>query len=159
MTESKNNALHEAIERDDVEAVRSLLASGGDPNAAGRFGRTPLCSTSHKAVVALLLAHGADPNLPDSTEYTPLDAMVSSVTSEEVIEMLMKAGANPQRNGPRGFSTFTYACKQGRIETIRTLIRCGADVNRADSRGFTPLQAAKQRPDVQALLRAAGAKE
>jgi ankyrin repeat protein len=158
MTESKNNALYEAIECDDVEAVRSLLDGGADPNAPGKFGRTMLGSTANEAVVALLLAHGADTNLPDALGWTPLDVLTRSETSEQVIEMLMKAGADPHRIGPKGSSTFTYICQQGDIETIRTLIRCGADVNRADSRGFTPLQAAKRRPDVQALLRAAGAK-
>src|SRR4051794_38613075 len=112
MTEFNNNALHEAIERDDVEAIRSLLNAGADPNAPGMLGRLPLASTSNKDVVALLLAHGADPNLPGSIGHTPLDVAVSSVTSEEVIEMLMKACANPHRIGPTGFSTFTYACKQ-----------------------------------------------
>ncbi len=83
---------------------------------------------------------------------------MSSVTQEEVIELLMKAGANPNRIGHKGFSTFTYACLNGEIHVIRALIKCGADVNRTDSQGLTPLQAAGRRPDVQALLRDAGAK-
>jgi ankyrin repeat protein len=157
MTESRNNALHEAIAGDDIESVRSLLEGGADPNEPGMLGHTPLCSTDNKEVVALLLAHGAGPNLPESIGHTPLDVAVRSVVPQEVIEMLVKAGADPHRIGPTGISTFMYACKQGDIETIRTLVRCGADVNWADSLGLTPLQAAKRRPDVQALLREAGA--
>lgn len=156
--ESKNKALHEAIERDDPEAVRSLLKDGADPNAAGVCDRLPLGSTADKEIVALLLAYGADPNLPEQSGLTPLDVAVNSVTPLEVIEMLMKAGANPHRITPTGFSTFTYACKNARIERVKVLIQCGADVNRPDSKGLTPLLAAKRRPDVQALLHAAGAK-
>jgi len=158
MSALENSALQEAAERDDVNAVRSLLDGGADPNAAGMAGRTPLCSTSSKEIIELLLARGANPNLAQSSGMTPLEVAVLSVVPLEIIEMLMKAGADPHFIGVSGCSILTYACKQSSVEKIKTLIRCGADVNRADSQGLTPLQAAKRRPDVQMLLREAGAK-
>jgi ankyrin repeat protein len=158
MTPFTSTPLHEAIYEDDIEAIRSLLVNGANPNAPNELGRPPLVCTSNKDIIGLLLAHGADPNKTDSANRTPLDVAVSSVTQEEVIELLMKAGADPNKVGHMGFSTFTYACLNGEIDIVSAMIRCGADVNRADSQGLTPLQAAKRRPDVQLLLREAGAK-
>jgi len=79
--------------------------------------------------------------------------------SVEVVELLLRAGADPNKTGwNKGWSTFTFACRQvADIDTIKALIRGGADVNKADLQGETPLMAAKRRPDIQTLLREAGA--
>lgn len=157
MAADQATLLHEAIEDDDIEAIRSLLVNGSDPNAPNRLGRRPLAVTSDKDVMGLLLAHGADPNLADSIGYAALDIAVRSETPDEVIELLMNAGANPNATDPIGFSAFTYACKQADIATIRAMIRCGADVEKVDSNGVSPLAASARRPEIQELLHASGA--
>jgi ankyrin repeat protein len=72
--------LHLAAFARNVEAARSLLEAGADPNAIATapFARvTPLgtCAFAGANEVAkLLLAHGADPTLTADDGFTPLDS-------------------------------------------------------------------------------------
>jgi ankyrin repeat protein len=68
--------LHEAVERDDPEAVCALLRSGVDTNAQDDLGRTPL----HDAVLLrrlsllpILLQYGANPKLQDQSGENAFD--------------------------------------------------------------------------------------
>ncbi len=80
--------LHIAAFVRNVEAARSLLGAGADPNvlATACFARvTPLgtCGVSGANEVArLLLEHGADPHLTADHGFTPLDAAVVNGNTE-----------------------------------------------------------------------------
>ena len=76
------------------DAVGLLLDAGANPNQAGALGLTPL----HVAVrdirkVRLLLERGASVNALSEAGYTPL--MVAAITngSEDVVRLLLDAGA------------------------------------------------------------------
>ena len=82
--------LHDAVIRDDIEAVRALLGSGADPNARGERDFTPL----HEAVmlrrlsiVPILLQHRADPKLRVPDHGDALD-MAARRDDTEVLDLL-----------------------------------------------------------------------
>jgi len=71
----------------DVEAVRTLLATGADPNALDYDSRSALhvaCSDGQAATAALLLEAGANVAVVDRWSHTPLDEAVRCGHSEVV---------------------------------------------------------------------------
>ena len=81
-------SLHEAVVKNDLEAVRSLIALGADLNEINdgeRFtGMTPLaaaCSLVNAESIQLLTEAGADPNFKDGNGCTCLAYMFSYTTA------------------------------------------------------------------------------
>ena len=67
-----NTALHQAIYRRDLEAVKLLHAAGADLEIVDRFGQTPLLLAlyrrhtlhrGHMGIIEFLLKNGADVNV------------------------------------------------------------------------------------------------
>jgi ankyrin repeat protein len=103
-----------AARQGELEAVRALLEAGANPNLPDPEGVTPMLMAAtnyHFDVVAYLLKHGGDANRWDWRGRTPLYAAVDlnslphggrpelpsldRVTSLDLIDLLLKAGANP----------------------------------------------------------------
>ena len=146
----------------DTGAVRSLIRSRADVNAAQTDGTTAL----HWAVyhddaelADLLIAAGARPSVATRDGVTPL-AMAALYGSTRLVDRLLKAGADAKALGPNGETSIMFAARNGRPEVIKLLVEAGADVNAKEPiRGTTALMwaaAQKNAPAVAALL-AAGA--
>lgn len=100
--EEARGALVTVIEKDaaDVEAVRSLLDGGMDPDEGTQSGYTPLMAASFRQgtdVMALLLRAGAKPNLQDSGGRSAL-MLACSPPADRLpdpagIRLLLKNGA------------------------------------------------------------------
>ena len=88
--------LYLAVVNGDLDLVRTLLASGADPNTEDDFGYRPLHRATNSSegteIVRLLLDAGADPNAPDQDleELTPLH--LAARGSKAMVEMLLAAG-------------------------------------------------------------------
>lgn len=109
----------------------------------------------------VLAQWNADPsqiNTPDEAGITPLHLAVA-YNEPEVVEALLRQGANVHDRTDLGQSVLHTACIQGRAETVRLLIGTGEDVNARDPSGKTPLHLAAATSDVALVsaLLAAGA--
>lgn len=148
-----------------IDAVKSFLTSGGDPNYTNKLGQTALLSAAIEKkgeVVTLLLAHGANPNIADIMGQTPV-YFASYNQDLDVVKALIGAGANVNAKTQSGEFALFRAIVWGNANLVELLVKGGADVNMktTDVRVPSPLKLAidGQMPEIVATLKNAGAKE
>lgn len=139
----------------DPKLTRLLLQRGADPNVKDQRGVTPLMAaiqSGNKEVIGILREHGAeedifsaigtrnrrsvarmleeDPNCHKSKHVTPLIWAVIS-GDRPVVEMLLKAGANPneQQNRWMQDNPLVAATAHQQDHLIQILLDYGANVN------------------------------
>ena len=136
-------ALHQAVHRNDVAAVETLIRGGADVRARTRYGITPLylaCVNGHAAIVDRLLAAGADPNsaLPDGETALMTAARTGDVAT--VKALLARGAHHSTAELSKGQTALMWAAAENNAAVVKLLAASGADV-RARSKGgaFTPL--------------------
>lgn len=143
----------------DTAAVRALLKSGGDVNAAQGDGMTALhwAAMQGDPTLAELLLH-AGANLRAATRlgaYTPLH-LASQAGSAPVVQMLLGARADVAARTSTGATALMLAARAGEVDVVRQLLDRGADPNAVESaKQQTALMIAAafdRAPVVQALL-------
>jgi ankyrin repeat protein len=114
---SQREQLSKAIWSLNTDAVRSLLNGGVSVKTRDAEGFVPLVST----VIA-----GSQPN--------------KELIALEIAQLLLKAGADVNQDGPVGTTPLAAACSQtDSIRIVEFLIERGADVNAKGYNGTTPL--------------------
>ncbi len=124
--------LLDAVQADQQDIIASMLRAGANPNAANRYGITPLwmaATNGSTAVTQMLLKAGADATAKLPHGETAL--MTASRTGKpEVIRLLLEAGADPNaRETSQGETGLMWAAGENHPEAIETLIKGGADPN------------------------------
>ncbi len=136
-----------------------LLAQGADPNSQTNENGAPvlvgIAYMNNADCVRLLLEGGADPNTPQkSTGETPLHSCLSKPggNHQEVVELLLKHGANPNLRTIRGVKTLAFwrdvrtrgetplhrAAAYASEETLQLLLSATADRTMRDANGDSP---------------------
>ncbi len=138
-----------AAQDDDLDGVHKLLAKGANPNAADKFGFTPLALAALRGdldIVKELLLHGAKPDYRVKDENgilstTPL-LLAAEQGNNEIVKLLLKHGANA--NIPLSEYDFLLyeVVGKGHGDTLRILLETGMDVNAGEKYGQTPLMRA-----------------
>lgn len=186
-----NTALHWAAIRGRDALVRELIRRGATVDATNRLEATPLIhAVAHAASVRALVEAGADVNHASRSEHgpgirsTPLLAAVLTGDSREVVDLLLKAGADASpspalKNGAAGpaavFGDRTTidrllvagakpadlwtAVASGDVEIVRRFLDGGADINATNAGVGSALNAALiwQQPEVARFLLERGA--
>ncbi len=147
-------ALHFAIQGQNIEAARMLLAKNADANARSGAGLTPLHyivnpqlnPDSSTRLAEMLFEAGAkvdalgsdDGNLPG---WTPLHIAVFHKNAN-LVALLLEKGADPNLpvapSGNEG-TALNMAISGGGAELVELLLKHKADVNARDRNGNTPL--------------------
>jgi ankyrin repeat protein len=155
--EEPGSALAEAAHRGDLAAIRTLVASGADPNAYDATGNTPLhwaargghpigphrCqgeAPNRPDVVGALIDLGADPNALDhrqsipggSSGWTPLH-MALHHEQFRTAATLLERGADPNIRTQQGHMSLSIAADEGAPKELLAVLL---------SKGFDP-QAAR----------------
>ena len=151
-----------AAEAGDTGAVRNLLASGADVDAASVDGATALHWAVHRdlpALVRLLVDSGADVSATNRYGVQPI-ALAATNGSAVVLRQLLDAGADPNASMPGGETALMTAARAGPPDAVRALLRAGADPDaREDFGGQTAVMWAAERnnaPAVHALAELGG---
>ena len=140
-TPTDDPRLVEAVQRQDLEAVESLLVEHANVDAPQADGATPLAWAAHwdaLPIADLLIRAGANVNAPNDLGVTPL-MLASSNGSAPMVDKLLQARADPTVARPTGETALMMASRSGTVAVVRLLIAQGADVNAATTRGHTAL--------------------
>jgi ankyrin repeat protein len=153
--------LVDAAKNGDREAVRALVATRVDVNAADADGTTALHWVSYRddlESAKLLIAAGANVNAANDLGATPL-WIASENGGAALVDALLKAGANPNLKLLLGETPLMVASRVGKAAIVEQLLIKGADVNARAARGQTALMwaVAQRHPDVVKVLLAKGA--
>ncbi|MBR4424107.1 MAG: ankyrin repeat domain-containing protein [Mailhella sp.] len=141
-----NTALHYALESKAYDAFDLLLRSGADPNKTNGKGETPLfCAVddhANMAVIRALLNHKADVNIAAAkrNNNTPLIEAARSwkKDGEELVELLLGAGADPNAQVANGRTALIFAVRDNKAAIVKKLLDKGADPNIAEKDGISP---------------------
>lgn len=153
--DGKKNALHMAVKRGMLWAVRQLLdytlddtslLSGTDEDE-----RQPLhfaCLRGHRDIADLLLQRGADIDARGNDRATPLDDACFK-GHKDVVKLLISRGANTQIVDKNLWSPIRTAARYEHLDIIEILLNENpANINKGDSGGETPLHVASRQGSV-----------
>jgi len=174
--ESPAELFDRAIDGEDVESVKELLAAGhsaSTPIVHGERTTTPLvlaCWRANMEIVRLLVEAGADVNTLEKTRMvnavgevhwfltSPLEHVVCK--DLEIVRYLIGKGARVNEKLTNGVTVLNLPAYKGDLETLEVLISAGGDVNAVDDIGYTPLKHAVmgRQPESIRMLVAKGAK-
>jgi len=119
--------IHDAAQKEDIEAVKQHLAAGTDVNVMDVDEWTPLhyaAHEGHKEVAELLIAKGADVNAKASGGRTPLHR-AASLGHKEIAELLIAKGADVNAKEGSGGTPLNEAALWGHNEVANLLRKHG----------------------------------
>ena len=160
--------LYWAAGRGDVEAVKTLLAFGANPDKPDRIGQGPLRSSlkaSTSECTALLVRAGANVNRTDNWKQTCLQATAYYDDPASFSVPLFQANADPNTRDINNLTPLLETIRHYHTSMVSALLKNGANVNDQGPDGEFPLSLAIQlnqltiiktllhRPDVKHILK------
>jgi ankyrin repeat protein len=138
-----NTPLFSAVSARNLEMAKFLIANKADVNSVANEGWTPLHSavqTGQLKLVELLLQNGANTEAKvNAPNFRGETALHLAGNGREIVELLLKSGANPNSTDDSGATPLHYAARRGAEEIAELLLAHGADVNAKTLSGETPL--------------------
>lgn len=110
-----------AVHKNQLGAVRALLAAGADVNGRGDNGLTPLmlaAAQGEAEIVEELLAAGADPRLQGPWGWTTLQQAVGNGNPQVIDALLRQDPGLRLGSGPRAWAVRGIAWVSGRSELL-----------------------------------------
>lgn len=167
----KESLLHVAVENNNLEMAKLLIAAGENVNLESDSGRPlldyaiwheyePTKKADFKEMINLLVSHGADLNIKyGSKKTTALHELVGSMrcvdtegslkeqckTLSEMAELLIKSGADVNAFNINSDTPLHFAAILNSVFLIKLLVAHGADLKFIDSTGKTPLMLSMER--------------
>jgi hypothetical protein len=127
----------------EVELTRRLgaLTEAGGSVLLSQERGSPLAATVIESIRACAPIVPASERHPDAVREGGLTSLMSAayVGATELVEDLLRRGADIGAQDADGFTALMYAANGGQDEIVRLLIDAGADVNQADREGSTAL--------------------
>ena len=119
--------LQRAIDLGHGEPARSLLALGARVDQVNGKRQTALhiaAAAGHKHTIKMLITSGATIDAIDHAGRTPLQHYMSAPKRlSEVVELLLKHGANPNHRDAQGNSVLTESQRNGDKEMVARLLK------------------------------------
>ncbi|BDA67640.1 hypothetical protein CAL7716_018060 [Calothrix sp. PCC 7716] len=149
----KEQRLMQAVQNNDLAAVKTLIAKGADVNeqspivGSGNDGQTPLLVASfngYTEIVRELLNAGANPLIVDYImKATPAHKAAFSRHAEVVKLLIEQDHFQIDSQGPyNGYTELHDAVWHGSIETVKVLLDANASLDLRGHDGKTPLEIA-----------------
>lgn len=171
---NRNNELIAAAENGNIDKVRQLILSGADVNATEnnndreKSALTMAAKNGFTKIVQLLIESGAaleqrynflQHDLNEENDETKIGStplmLASASNHNDVVELLINAGADINNHDERGFTSLHYAAENQCKKVIEILIKAGAGLNKQTngyydlSAGITPFMVSAQTGDIE----------
>lgn len=163
--------LDQAVARDDVGIVSTLVAAGADVNKTDVQGQTAIFSATGKDMAKWLISHGARINVVDKEGNTPLHCVSSCSCSPEMIAFYVAAGVDINAVNNKGE---TPLCRMTRdaayddesisyssisvselrkkcLDKVKEFVRLGGKIDILNADGMSPIHYAAQGPSPELL--------
>jgi ankyrin repeat protein len=136
----KSSALAWAVDRQDADSVKLLLAAGARPGAvAGAVEPFSLaCELGNPVIVTALLKAGANAK-EIRADGTSAFALCAGSATPDVLAAMQAKGATIDGVNVENQTPLMWAAMAGNTDNIKWLLAHGAKVNAADKKGFTPI--------------------
>ena len=151
--------LCEAAALGDAQRIAALLDRGDPVDLRSWDGWTPLhlaAYTGRAEVVRTLVSRGApvDAVSANATKNTPLCAALAGRGDQDIVRLLLEAGADPNFRAESGVTPLHLAASRGADALVHQLLEHGADKSARMDDGTTPagIAAARGHAATAALL-------
>ncbi|WP_244521425.1 ankyrin repeat domain-containing protein [Bauldia litoralis] len=134
--------LHKAAHEGDVDAIRTLVAAGADPDSRDGSGRTPAhiaAFASNDDSLRALAAAGSDMNALENREYDVL-TIAAVADDPEMVSLALELGNQPDLiTSPYDGTALIAAAHLGHVDVVHRLIAGGAPLDHVNNLGWTAL--------------------
>ena len=137
----RSESLANCCREGDVKAVGLFLKAGMIPDMRDRAGVTLLglaIRSEHQAVAELLIGSGAALDLQSEDRGYSALMDAASTGSMDMVEYLLKRGANPNLSSKDGQTALVIAVGRNDVPLCQKLLEYGADSEATDKLGFSP---------------------
>lgn len=141
-TLSGQTVLFGAVGADLFNVAKELVKLGADVAVRDHYGSNALHFARSPQVAQLLIDQGLDPNttmkLPQGGDPLPIGSNSALILAAQdgrvgVMDVLLKAGANPSARGVLGATAMHFAAQYNQVEAMKRLLETGkVDVNATD---------------------------
>jgi ankyrin repeat protein len=148
-------SFHGAIMTDDLNALRKHIRENRDMNAI-LDGVLPIClAFQYRKLEAakILLRKQCDVKKRQKWNVTPLHVAASSGASLEILEKMLKLGAEIDAVNDAGETPLCEAAEGGHLEIVDWLLKHGTDVCQGRSHHATPVSCALRRDQTEIASR------
>ena len=137
----------EPIKENSIEIIKILLKNGANVNLKDKNEGTLIHKLAgeqnkeqeSKKLMRLLIVKGAKIDERDKYGYTPLMNICYFHDNLEMIKLLIKNGANPEKVDKQNKRAINLACANNQTKIVNYLMRYEKDINRQDIKGNTLL--------------------
>jgi ankyrin repeat protein len=130
-----------AVQNDDLDEVRRLIAAGEDVNRAEDDDSTPIFTAvthGNLEMVRMLIDFGAKVNVRNDEKQTPL-MMIDDDASLELVQLLLKNGSKVNAVAKEGDTALIRLAREAKPEILQALLDAGAEIDAQNKEGVTAL--------------------